>query len=219
MAGACAHGNSPVSQALLEATDVAVFRGDHCLFSQLDLSLGSGQVLQVSGDNGSGKTTLLRGLCLFVPLEEGAVRWRGVTLPAKRDRYYSELTYLGHHEGLKGDLSVVENLRASASLSGSDAATLPAAVERVGLVNQADLPCRSLSAGQRRRVSLARLLISNTPLWILDEPLTSLDLHGKKLVEGLITEHVGNGGLVVYTTHQPLSLSGCDVQILQMSDW
>ena len=156
---------------------------------------------------------------MFVPLEAGAVSWRGVTLPEKRDQYYSELTYLGHHEGLKGDLTVLENLAASASLSASDATRIPAAIERVGLVGQAELPCRSLSAGQRRRVSLARLLVGRTPLWILDEPLTSLDIHGKTLVESLLMEHVANGGLVVYTTHQPLSLTGCDVQILQMSDW
>jgi len=208
-----------MSQALLEASDVAIFRGDHCLFSRLSLSLGSGQVLQVSGDNGSGKTTLLRGLCLFVPLEEGVVKWRGITLPERRDRYYAELTYLGHHEGLKGDLSVIENLRASASLSGSDVSKITMAIERVGLESQAELPCRSLSAGQRRRVSLARLLIAATPLWILDEPLTSLDFHGKALVESLLVEHVENGGLAVYTTHQPLTLTGCDVQVLQLSDW
>ena len=208
-----------MSQAQLEATDVAIFRGDHCLFSGLNLSLAGGQVLQVSGDNGSGKTTLLRGLCLFVPLEEGTVTWRGDKLPARRDRYYAELTYLGHHEGLKGELSVIENLRASASLSGSDVSKIPAAIERVGLDSQVELPCRSLSAGQRRRVSLARLLIAATPLWILDEPLTSLDLHGKSMVESLMLEHVENGGLVVYTTHQPLQLDGCDVQTLRLSDW
>lgn len=208
-----------LNSALLEGTDIAVFRGEHCLFSGLNLALGSGQVLQVSGDNGSGKTTLLRGLCTFVPLEQGEIRWRGSTLPRDRDRYFSELTYLGHHEGLKGDLSVQENLRASASLSASDLTAIPAAIERVGLQAQAGLPCRSLSAGQRRRVSLARLLISDTPLWILDEPLTSLDRHGKSLVESLLVEHVAGGGLVVYTTHQPLSLQQCDVQILNMSDW
>ena len=168
-----------MSQTLLEAKDLAIFRGEHCLFSKLSLSVGSGQVLQVSGDNGSGKTTLLRSLCTFVPLEAGAVAWRGTTLPDKRDLFYSELTYLGHHEGLKGDLSVLENLAASASLSGADADRISEAIEQVGLVSQAELPCRSLSAGQRRRVSLARLLVSRTPLWILDEPLTSLDIHGK----------------------------------------
>lgn len=216
---------------LLQAADVAIFRGEHCLFSGLNMELGSGQVLQVSGDNGSGKTTLLRGLCTFVPLEHGAITWRGETLPRKRDRYFSELTYLGHNEGIKGDLSVLENLRASASLCASPGSSNPKttagaiepaielAIEKVGLHAQAELPCRSLSAGQRRRVSLARLLISNTPLWILDEPLTSLDLHGKALVESLLIEHVSSGGLAVYTTHQPLSLQGCDVQILQLSDW
>lgn len=208
-----------MSEALLEATDVAIFRGEHCLFSQLNLSVGKGQVVQVSGDNGSGKTTLLRGLCTFVPLEQGNISWRGVALPVKRDRYFSELTYLGHHEGLKGDLTVIENLGASASLSGVDPADMNSAIERVGLVDHADLPCRSLSAGQRRRASLARLLVSNTPLWILDEPLTSLDVHGKELVERLLIEHVTGGGLVVYTTHQPLALAGCDVQVLQLSDW
>ena len=208
-----------MSPPLRVATDIAIFRGEHCLFSGLNLALGSGQVLQVSGDNGSGKTTLLRGLCTFVPLEQGQISWRGSVLPRDRDRYFSELTYLGHHEGLKGDLSVLENLYASASLSASDIKGIPAAIDRVGLQAQAELPCRSLSAGQRRRVSLARLLLSDSPLWILDEPLTSLDRHGKSLVESLLVAHVEGGGLVVYTTHQPLSLPQCDVQILKMSDW
>ena len=211
--------SAPQQPQELQASNLAVFRGEHCLFAGLNLAVGRGQVLQVSGDNGSGKTTLLRGLCTFVPLEEGSVSWRGVTLPEKRDQFFSELTYIGHHEGLKGDLSVIENLQASASLSGADSSLIPASIDRVGLSVQAELPCRALSAGQRRRVTLARLLVAQTPLWILDEPLTSLDVHGKALVESLITEHVGNGGIVVYTTHQPLTLGDCDVQVLRLSDW
>ncbi len=201
---------------MLLAQDLAVFRGEHCVFAGLGFELRSGEVLQLHGDNGSGKTTLLRALCTLLPLEQGTISWRGSALPGARAQYFSEMIYSGHSEAIKSDLSPRENLIAGAALRGSDSIDIDAIIERVGLSDKAELSCRSLSAGQRRRVTLARLLTSHTALWVLDEPLTSLDVHGRALVEALIVEHAKQGGSVIYTTHQPLSLDGCDVRSLKI---
>ena len=200
---------------LLQAQDIAVFRGEHCLFSGLGFDINAGEVLQLHGDNGSGKTSLIKALCTLLPLEHGTISWRGVALPASRDQYFSEMTYAGHTEAIKGDLSARENLHFTAELRGT-AATVDQVLARVGLESRADLPCRSLSAGQRRRVTLARLQMTGAALWILDEPLTSLDVHGRALVEGLIVEQTKSGGAVIFTTHQPLRLDGCEVKSLEL---
>ncbi len=206
-----------MTDTLLSAQNLAVFRGEHCLFSDLNFSIAAGEVLQLHGDNGSGKTSLIRALCTLLPIEQGEISWRGAALPAAREQYFSEMTYSGHSEAIKGDLSARENLSFTASLRGTAEASIEQALSRVGLQDRADLPCRFLSAGQRRRVTLARLQISVAVLWILDEPLTSLDVHGRALVEQMIASHASGGGAVIFTTHQPLSLDGCDVRSLELT--
>lgn len=205
-----------MSIPLLEAQNLAVFRGEHCLFSGVSFCLQQRSVLQLHGDNGSGKTTLLRALCTLLPIEEGTILWRGETIPAAREQYFAEMIYSGHSEAIKGDLTARENLLSSAAIRGVESTGVDDVIQRIGLSHRADLPCRSLSAGQRRRVTLARLLVSKAVLWILDEPLTSLDVQGRALVEELIAGHAAGGGSVVFTTHQPLSLQGCDVQMLEL---
>ena len=205
-----------MNNILLQVTDLALFRGERCLFSGLSFSLDSGQVLQLHGENGSGKTSLIRALCTLLPIEEGEIAWRGQSLPAARDQYLAEMCYVGHSEAIKADLSPRENQEFTATLLNTSSSMVNAAVERVGLTDQVDLPCRHLSAGQRRRVGLARLLISQAALWLLDEPLTALDGHGRKLVEQLISEHAGNCGAVIFTTHQPLSLTAVEVLSLDL---
>lgn len=197
---------------LLHAQDLAVFRGEHCLFSGLGFGISAGEVLQLHGDNGSGKTSLIRALCTLLPIEQGRLSWRGVDLPAAQDQYFSEMSYAGHTEGIKGDLSVRENLQFFAALHAVETSNINAVIERVGLGSRADLACRSLSAGQRRRVTLARLQLSGAILWILDEPLTSLDVQGRALVEDMIVHHAADGGAVIFSTHQPLALEGCTVK-------
>jgi len=194
---------------LFEARNLAIFRGEHCLIADLSFAVSSGQVLQVQGDNGTGKTTLLRALCGLQWIEEGALLWRGQLMKSVRDNYLAEMIYAGHTEGIKSDLTARENLRFSAQLRagqvmGEQPADIDEALELVGLIERADLPCRALSAGQRRRVVMARLLCSSAALWILDEPLTSLDQRGRELVATVIGRHVAGGGAVILTTHQPL---------------
>lgn len=205
-----------MNKLLLQVSDLALFRGERCLFSGLSFSLHSGQVLQLHGENGSGKTSLIRALCTLLPIEQGDIAWRGNLLPAARDQYLAEMCYVGHSEAIKADLSPRENLEFTATLLNASDATVNSAVERVGLTGQVDLPCRHLSAGQRRRVALARLLISEATLWLLDEPLTALDGHGRKLVEQLIGDHASSGGAVIFTTHQPLTVNAIEILSLNL---
>ncbi|NTV95457.1 MAG: cytochrome c biogenesis heme-transporting ATPase CcmA [Thiobacillus sp.] len=206
------------SPALLTVHDLACARGDRTLFAGMNFQLRQGELLLVQGGNGRGKTSLLRLLTgLSHPLA-GEIRWRGQAVADCRELYHREMAYLGHLNGIKDELTPVENLRLAAELAGTPmaAATAEHALVDIGLARCLDLPCRVLSFGQRRRVALAGLVSSGSLLWILDEPLTGLDVHGVALVEGLLRNHVGQGGMVVATTHQPLALAGVRIVPLQV---
>ncbi|GAB0150373.1 cytochrome c biogenesis heme-transporting ATPase CcmA [Marichromatium sp. PS1] len=193
-------------------------RGDRLLFSALDVEVGGGTLLHVRGRNGSGKTTLLRALCgLFTP-ERGEIRWRGTSITELGDEYHRDLLYFGHLNGIKGDLTGVENLRVTTTLDGArlDEQALWAALARIGLQGFEDLPTRMLSQGQKKRVALARLVLSRAPLWVLDEPFTALDTAAVALLETLIAEHVAGGGIVVLTTHQDVPLTSGQVARLDL---
>ena len=196
-----------MTEVLLEAKDLSVSRGELTLFKERSFSVEAGALLQLQGDNGSGKTTLLRALCTLIPLDEGELRWRGEALPAARESYFSEMVFAGHADGLKSGLTPLENLQCNLSDKSVTVEECVAVLARTGLAGKEDLPCRVLSAGQRRRVVLARLLLSDAVLWILDEPLTALDASGRDLVATLIAEQVQCGGSVIYSTHQPLPIS------------
>ncbi len=200
----------------LAAHELACERGDRLLFKQLSFTLDGGQMLLVQGGNGQGKTSLLRLLAGLGRPDAGQVRWRGEPLARCRDTYHREMAYLGHANGIKDELDPAENLRFNDGLHGRafDIDKAIATLRRLGLARCLDLPCRALSFGQRRRVALAALLLAEASLWILDEPLTGLDVHAVALLEGLIREHLQAGGLVVATTHQTLDLAGVDVQRL-----
>lgn len=175
--------------------------------------------MQVHGPNGSGKTSLLRTLCGFMMPESGEIRWCGKDIRELGEEYYAALAYLGHHNAIKDELSALENLRINAGLAGSavdDKAAL-AALRRMGLRGKELLPVKVLSQGQRRRVALARLLVSNAPLWILDEPLTALDVGAVALMQELIGEHLSKQGMVIFTTHQPLQVAGVTTRDLMLS--
>ena len=204
---------------MLEVSNLACARGDHRLFSGLNFTLDAGQVMLVQGKNGSGKTSLLRIMCGFVMPDEGDIVWRGVRIRELDEDYYGELLYLGHLNAIKDELSALENLRISAGLSGVELEEAEAmeALRRMGLRGREMLPTKVLSQGQRRRVALARLLVSDAKLWILDEPLTALDVGAVALVQELITEHLAQQGMVIFTTHQPLQVAGMEMRSLSLS--
>lgn len=202
----------------LSAHDLECARGDRTLFTGLGFELAAGELLLVQGGNGQGKTSLLRLLTGLSGPVAGEVRWRGQAIKAAREAYHRDMIYLGHANGIKEDLTPLENLRFQAGLSGRDfdAARAEQTLCKLGLARCLDLPTRVLSFGQRRRVALAGLLAAGAVLWILDEPLTGLDVHGVALVESLLREHLNQGGMVVMTTHQPLTLDGVAVRALQV---
>ena len=203
---------------MLEIIDLACIRGDRRLFSGLNFSLDSGSLLYVKGHNGSGKTTLLRSICgLFLP-EDGEIRWDGESVRSLREEYYKEVVYLGHHNGIKYDLTGYENLHISATLDGDkvDEEKILSALAKMGLAGFEDLPTQMLSQGQKRRVALARLLINSSKLWILDEPFTALDVAAVDLLQLVLAEHVAGGGMIILTTHQEVALTSGHVETLQL---
>jgi heme exporter protein A len=209
--------DSPLAPCLA-ADDLVCDRGERRLFQEVRFVLSPGQLLLVQGGNGQGKTSLLRLLAGLGRPDAGQVCWRGEPIARCRDTYHREMAYLGHANGIKDELEPAENLRFSQGLHGRPfhAARAIETLQRLGLSRCLDLPCRALSFGQRRRVALASLLLADARLWILDEPLTGLDVHAVAQVEGLIRDHLQAGGLVVATTHQTMNLAGADLQHLHL---
>ena len=203
----------------LEVVDLACERGDLRLFSGLNFELEAGELMQVQGENGSGKTTLLRTLCGFVEPVEGKVLWSGQDIAEWDDTYHEQMCYLGHLNAIKDELSAIENLQMSAGLAGFNVSEQDAiaVLRRMGLRRKEHLPVRVLSQGQRRRVALSRLLVGDSKLWILDEPLTALDVGAVGLMQELIGEHLSKGGMVIFTTHQPLQVAGVQTRQLALS--
>jgi len=200
----------------LEASEVTIWRGETLLLDAVDLKVGPGEVMQLAGANGSGKTTLLSALCGLAELDEGEVRWNGKPLHRDRAAFADALLYLGHKPGISGGLTPVENLQLFCTLNGGDASGIDSVLDELSLEVQSMLPCRVLSAGQQRRVALARLRLQKRKLWILDEPLTSLDTAGLDWVRTRIAEQVEANGSVIFTTHQVLSLDSVPVQTLRL---
>ena len=189
------------------------------MFSGLTFAAPPGTCVQVTGPNGCGKTSLLRMICGLLEPAEGGITWEGENIRSLGEDYFAVLTYLGHRNGVKEELTSIENLRSASGLSGVEI-SLPGAetiLQEVGLGGRERLPARFLSEGQRRRLALARLGVARTTLWVLDEVLTSLDQAAIRLVQSLITDHLGNGGITIVATHQDLDLSAGSFQRIQLA--
>ena len=195
---------APFPPVTLTVDGLGCRRGSRVLFRDLAFTLDPGTLVTLTGPNGSGKSTMMRIVAGLTPREEGRVT---VTGTGDDTEPQAMIHYHGHREGLREALTARENLAfATALLGGTDDAVMPA-LERMGARRLADLPVRVLSAGQRRRVALARLVAAPRPIWLLDEPLAALDVAGQALVAELIAAHVAAGGSALVATHQPLAIS------------
>ena len=191
----------------LSAEKVALERGGRLVFADLSLEVGAGEALVVVGPNGAGKSSLLRAVAGFLPLAAGRIELQGGEADASLGE---QAHYLGHSDALKGSLSAAENLSFWAAMSGGDSSRSAGsrALAGLGLAHVADFPVHALSAGQKRRVALARLIVAARPLWLLDEPTTALDASSQALFASVMGEHLKAGGLILAATHAPLGLEG-----------
>ena len=203
---------------MLAADNLACQRGQRTLFSELSFALEPGWLLHVRGANGSGKTSLLRLVAGLTLPAAGQVQWNGHAISADAEGYRGSVLYLGHAPALKDDFSAVENLCLASRLAGEhvDEDIACETLGHWGLKGRTQLPCRSLSQGQRRRVGLARLALTTRRLWLLDEPLASLDAEATALLESLLERHLAQGGLALLTTHQPINTPAARTRELQL---
>ena len=185
---------------------LTLFRGDRCLFRNVDFAVESGELLVLEGANGSGKTSLMKAIVGMLELETGVLEWNGTPVGQQRQEFHGSLVWLAHRVGLKADLTLVENLRFEAALRPQASPDMEPVLERLGLTRLKPLPLRSLSAGQQRRVALARILLADVPLWLMDEPFTNLDRAGRGLVLRLVSEHLEKGGMCVMAAHQDIEI-------------
>jgi heme exporter protein A len=192
---------------MLQVENLECVRGDRPLFRGLSFSVQPGQLLHILGRNGSGKTTLLRTLCGLSRQAAGKIRWNGADTRELGDDYRRALAYVGHTNGFHGELTPIENLRLDASLGATtDGGAIEAALGRVGLSAYRRFPSKILSQGQKRRLALARLLLGEKPLWVLDEPFSALDTGSVAVMMEILSGHLERGGLAVLTSHQDLSV-------------
>jgi heme exporter protein A len=193
---------------------VHVWRGDRHVLKGVSLDVRPGELMHVSGPNGTGKTTLLRVVSGLLRPENGSVAWQGRSIAASAAEYQSVLAYASHEPALKSDLTALENLRFTVGLKRRvTSAELRSSLERTGVAGCADLPARVLSAGQRRRVAMARVLAFRAALWLLDEPFTNLDASGSSLLSALLAEHVKEGGVALVVAHHDLNVAALTRQL------
>ena len=202
---------------MLKVTGLHLWRGDHHVLRDIGFEGLPGQCVLLTGRNGAGKTSLIRVIAGLLDAEEGEVSWRGAPVRTARHAYHAELAYLGHEPPLKGDLTGHENLRYSVGIRRPVAsAEIDAALARTGALAFSERAVRTLSAGQKRRVALAGVLLANAVLWLLDEPTTNLDADGQQLVRELIGQHLAGQGLVVAAVHHALDLPPAQVLALEL---
>lgn len=193
----------------LSVSQLSCHRGDRLLFEGVSFSVAAGQALHLAGPNGSGKTTLLRTVAGLTLQDEGDIKLNGAPIAELGDEYRSHLAYIGHQNGLQPELNIKENLRYLAALGpGTSPDQIDYAINKVALSSRAHLPCKVLSQGQKRRAALARLFLQSQNIWLLDEPVTALDTESINVISKALNQHLDQGGLLIYTSHQPLPLDG-----------
>lgn len=192
---------------MLQIKDLFCERDERVLFQHLSFSVAEGEIWQIEGSNGSGKTTLLRILCGLNDEYSGDILWRGDAVRQVRQDFKQALFYLGHQPAINKTLTPRENLNWFCASRGLDKRDqIKAALNSFNLYGYDDVPCYQLSAGQQRRVSLARMKLSDAPLWIVDEPFTALDKQGVEELEAFFADHARAGGTVILTTHHRLQI-------------
>ncbi|HXS90956.1 MAG TPA: cytochrome c biogenesis heme-transporting ATPase CcmA [Steroidobacteraceae bacterium] len=212
-----AQAETAAAEPQLDVRAVHLWRGERHLLRGTSFVLQRGELLQVTGPNGVGKTSLLRCVAGLLPTESGEIIWRGQQLHECRDEYHQELAYLAHINALKPDLTALENLQYSVALRRPVMQQeLRATFARLRIDQCADLPARALSAGQKRRVAIGRILLTRASLWILDEPITNLDSAGIALFEECMAEHLRTGGLILTAAHQLLLQGRPGVRTLEL---
>ncbi|EES6132776.1 TPA: cytochrome c biogenesis heme-transporting ATPase CcmA [Escherichia coli] len=200
---------------MLEVRELLCERDERTLFSGLSFTLNAGEWVQITGSNGAGKTTLLRLLTGLSRPDAGEVLWQGQPLHQVRDSYHQNLLWIGHQPGIKTRLTALENLHFYHR--DGDTAQCLEALAQAGLAGFEDIPVNQLSAGQQRRVALARLWLTRATLWILDEPFTAIDVNGVDRLTQRMAQHTEQGGIVIFTTHQPLNVAESKIRRISLT--
>lgn len=202
---------------LLQTRELSCVKDDRSLFEGLNISLQAGQILLVEGKNGSGKTSLLRILTGLSLPESGEVLWCGQPIAEIGAEYYEQVNYVGHHDGIKRDLTCLENLRLIQAMGRPSEVGLDEALDKVNLYRFGENFVATLSAGQKRRLAMARLVVTEALLWIMDEPFTSLDKASMALFQDMFEQHLSKGGVIVMTSHHDIEMPNSDVVRLNLS--
>ncbi len=199
--------------ALFELKNIGCFRRDKLLFRQINFRLRDGELMQINGLNGSGKSSLMQICAGLVRAYEGEVLWNNEPIAIRRRLFQRDMRYIGHENGVKEALTAGENMRVIHALSGrAEAVDYDLILEKIGLPGTQDVLLGQMSAGQKRRIGLTRIMLSPARLWLLDEPFNTLDQDGAKIVERLITRHCRQGGMTIFTSHQTVGIDDCIVK-------
>jgi heme exporter protein A len=201
---------------MLQAKNVNYARNDISVLNDINFHLHSGEVLQLVGHNGSGKTTLLKILATLLKPQQGEVLWQGKSIHSHAEYYCQDMSYLGHLKGIKKDLTVLENLNFNWKETQSSYATIHSSLDAMNLNGLENQLVRYLSQGQQQRTAFAKLILSKTKLWLLDEPFASIDRAGNLKIEQLIEKHCDNGGIVIITAHQTIQWEKMPLRVLQL---